>query len=217
MRYKLSSGIEIRAENAAKSAAQPSRFLLKILSELPPVVDSFDYGCGKLRYFQALTNTTDTLSLIDSEIQISRHQIILGEKNSIRKMMSNYNHIDVYNNFEFKNIGHKYDRGFCINVLSVIPCFDIRREVLNTIRERLKKNSRCLFSVQYRNSDFKRMQKMPNTQPFLDGFIVDSYRGYSFYGLIPPKNLQSLLINSGFKILDIKINDGSVFMWASPL
>ncbi len=66
MRYKLASGIEIRTENAAKPEAQASKFLLQIISDLPKVSATFDYGCGKLRYEKVIADTTDVLAVVDS-------------------------------------------------------------------------------------------------------------------------------------------------------
>src|SRR5262249_55665258 len=86
MRYKLESGIEIRTENAAKPESQASKFLLDLITRLPNVASTFDYGCGKLRYQRAIADTTDTLAVVDSEIQLSRLQVLHRKKTSIRKM-----------------------------------------------------------------------------------------------------------------------------------
>lgn len=200
MRYKLRSGIEIRTENAAKPSSQPSNFLLKVIADLPQVSSTFDYGCGKLRYTGAMTNTTDVLALVDSEIQISRNQVILGRKTSIRSRTRKSNKVSVYNDAEFRELRMQFDRGFCINVLSVIPSFARRREILDAMRVKLHRGGECLFVVQYRNSDFTRMQRMENAKPWLDGFLVNSLRGYSFYGMITPDRLAKFLTRAGFVV-----------------
>src|SRR5687768_13467680 len=76
MRYKLASDIEVRTENAAKPESQQSKFLLKLISDLEHVASTFDYGCGKLRYQRSIADTTDVLAIVDSEIQLSRFQIL---------------------------------------------------------------------------------------------------------------------------------------------
>jgi hypothetical protein len=214
MRYKLKSGIEIRTENAAKPPSQPSNFLLETLTHLPQVLSTFDYGCGKLRYTEAMTNTTNVLALVDSEIQVSRNQVILGKKTSIRASTRKSNKVSVYNDVEFRELRTQFDRGFCINVLSVIPSYARRRDVLDAIRVKLHRGGECLFVVQYRNSDFTRMQRMQNARPWLDGFLVNSLRGYSFYGMITPARLESFLTRAGFEVRDISLNDGSAYVWA---
>jgi len=214
MRYRLMNGIEIRTENAAKPAAQPSQFLLKIIKRTPQVACSFDYGCGKLRYSSAIANSTDTLAVVDSEIQLSRAQVLFGRKTSIRLEFNGSNRVSVYNNNEFSALDAKFDRGFCINVLSVIPSYARRRAVLNNIRDKLRREGECLFVVQYRNSDFTRMQQMPNARPWLDGFLIDSLRGYSFYGMIPPDRLERMLMRSGFFVRETMLKEGSAYVWA---
>jgi len=134
MHYKIGSQIVIKTENAAKPAAQASSHLKQILASLPPVDASFDYGCGKLRYYQVLLKRTNTLTLVDSEVQLSRLQMIGGKQISIRKSVSGSNRVSVYNEREFRGLSAQFDRGFCINVLSVIPIYSVRRHVLETIR-----------------------------------------------------------------------------------
>lgn len=100
MRYKVKSGIVIKSENAAKPESQPSQFLLELLRGLPHVSSSFDYGCGKLRYQKPMLARTDTLALIDSEIQLSRIQTLRGNKTSVKKVCDGSNQIIIYNDTE---------------------------------------------------------------------------------------------------------------------
>jgi hypothetical protein len=214
MRYKLASGIEIRTENAAKPASQPSQFLLRLISDLPRVAATFDYGCGKLRYVKPILDTTEVLAIIDSEVQLSRTQVLDRKETSIREMFKRSNRIEVFTDTEFSETESQFDRGFCINVLPVIPSHSRRQRVLKVIRDKLSRKGECLFVVLYRNSDFTRMKSMPNAKPFLDGFLVDSLRGHSFYGLIPPDSLKSLLERSGFHIGDVRLDEGTAYVWA---
>jgi SAM-dependent methyltransferase len=216
MRHKLASGIEIRTENTAKPESQPSKFLLDLIASLEHVGTTFDYGCGKLRYQRAIADTTDVLAVVDSEIQLSRLQVLRTKETSIRNIFKQSNRIEVYNDVEFQKLDTRFERGFCINVLSVIPSYSRRRKVLDLIHRKLKHDGECLFVVQYRNSDFTRMRKMSNAQPWLDGFIIDSFRGYSFYGLIQPDRLEASLKRAGFRIRETKLHEGSAYTWANP-
>lgn len=214
MRYKIAGGIEIRTENAAKPESQPSRFLLNLLQQLPHVNAAFDFGCGKLRYQRAISETCDTVALIDSEIQLSRTQTLRDDQVSIRELYKRSNRVHVLNDLEFDKLDARFDRGFCINVLSVIPSLARRKQALETIWRKLKRGGECLFVVQYLNSDFTRMRKMKNAKPFLDGFLIDSLRGHSFYGMIRPENLEKALKEARFRIRDTDLDEGSAYCWA---
>jgi hypothetical protein len=216
MHYRIGRGIVVKTENAAKPARQSSAHLRSMLAELPHVESSFDYGCGKLRYWKPLLETTDTLALVDSEIQLSRTQTLGGMRTSIRNLVSRSNRTSVQSEAEFHDCRDQFDRGFCINVLSVIPILAMRRKVLGTIRRHLKRGASCLFAVQYRNSDFDRMRAMPNASPWRDGFLVDSLRGHSFYGMISPDRLCAMLRRANFEIQDVQLNEGSVYAWVTP-
>jgi hypothetical protein len=58
------------------------------------------------------------------------------------------------------------------------------------------------------------MRSMPNARPWRDGFLVDSLRGYSFYGLISPERLGAMILKAGFKIEKRMLNEGSVYLLA---
>lgn len=214
MRYKIGRDIIIRSENAAKPETQSSAYLNKLISHLDPVRSSFDFGCGKLRYERAIAKTTEELALIDSEVQLSRTQIIRGRSTTLRDHVGRSNHVNAYTASQFAALDRKFDRGFCLNVLSVIPSRSVRLGIVQLMRAKLKPAGTCLFVVLYRNSDFTRMQRLPNCQPYDNGFVMDSLRGHSFYGLIPPGDLTNLVIRGGFVVESLTLDEGSAYLWA---
>ncbi|WP_244551103.1 hypothetical protein [Bradyrhizobium sp. Rc2d] len=44
--------------------------------------------------------------------------------------------------------------------------------------------------------------------------LMDSLRGHSFYGLIPPDDLASLVKRAGFAVESIVLDEGSAYLWA---
>jgi SAM-dependent methyltransferase len=214
VRYRIDHNIVIKAENAAKPSSQCSAYLTSFLNKLPMVSASFDYGCGKLRYYDLMLRSTGYLVLVDSEIQLSRNQMLAQQRTSVRQLIGSSNRVTVANVAEFGGDKTQFDRGFCINVLSVIPILAIRQRVVGLIYSKLRPGGTCLFAVQYRNSDFKRMSGMPHARIWRDGILIDSLRGFSFYALITPVELVSMVISAGFEIADLTLNDGSAYVVA---
>lgn len=213
MRYRLPGGTILRAENAAKPASQRSEYLDAIIRGLPPVESSVDYGCGKLRYLNAMLETSERVDLVDSEVQLARLQILDGSKTTIRSLIGSSNRISAFNTVEFASQVGGYDRGFCINVLSAIPYSFARRNALRLLRHSLRQGAECLFVVQYRNSDFTRMASLPYARKWQDGILLKSWRGSSFYALISPERLTIMVRNAGFDIANVHLNDGSIYLW----
>jgi len=119
--------------------------------------------------------------------------MIRGGSTTNRDHVGKSNHVHAYTVGQFASLDRKYDRGVCINVLSVIPSPNVRLGIVQLMRSKPKPRGTCLLVTLYRNSDFTRMQKLPNCQPYGNGFLMDSLRGHSFYGLIPPDDLASLV------------------------
>lgn len=214
MRYKIGRDIVVRSENAAKPEAQSSSYLNKLISRLKPVRASFDFGCGKLRYERVIAKRTDELAVVDSEVQLSRTQIIRGRPTTIRDHVQKLNHVEAHTVSQFAALNRHFDRGFCINVLSVIPSASVRVGIVQLMKAKLKPGGSCLFVSLYRNSDFTRMQKLPNCQPYDNGFLMKSLRGHSFYGLIPPGDLASLVKRGGLIVESVVLDQGSAYLWA---
>jgi len=58
------------------------------------------------------------------------------------------------------------------------------------------------------------MRAMENAVEFLDGFIIKHCRGYSFYGLITPTELEEMAMAEGFYVANKVLYDGSVYLTA---
>jgi 2-polyprenyl-3-methyl-5-hydroxy-6-metoxy-1,4-benzoquinol methylase len=212
MHYNLPGGIVIKTENAAKPWRQKSAYASQFINSLEKVQDAADYGCGKLRYFEEIRHSAKFSTFIDSEIQLSRTQSIDDEDTSVRDYLKKFRNSRCLNSDEFRSDKQQFDRIYCLNVLSTIPSVQLRSRVLSTIFKKLRKGGQALFVVQYRNSEFKKMASSANGSMFRDGILMNSLRGHSFYALISPEALQSLVERNGFAVDAQKLHEGSVFL-----
>lgn len=214
MHYKV-KGLLIKTENAAKPAAQSSSYLAALLSKMKHVKSAVDWGCGKLRYSIHLKRICRDLTLVDSEIQISRQQIIHGELCNIREYVRrNISNTRVSSLEKFDDNREHFDFALCSNVLSVIPSPIVRNHTIKTLHKILKPNGRCLFTNQYRNSYFKDVMESAESHPFFDGWIRSSLRGPAYYGILRPEKLRFIVEREGFVIEDHKLHDGSNYLFA---
>ena len=212
VRYRA-RGLIIRSENAAKPGSQAGRQLINWITNTDKVSTALDYGCGKLRYSQYLLDSCDHLTLVDSDIQLKRTQTIFGEKTTIFQYIADHwPDARVLTIDQFKSDIEKYDLILCANVLPVIPRKDIRRRIIDGLLESLNDNGKCLFVVQYRNSEFIKMKNRDTSIDHYDGWIAQGSRGNSFYGLIRPKRLHAMVRRAGFRIVESWLHDGSAYV-----
>jgi 2-polyprenyl-3-methyl-5-hydroxy-6-metoxy-1,4-benzoquinol methylase len=209
------NGVIIKSENAAKPVCQSNKFLIKVIRSVSPRSNVLDYGCGKFRYTIPLSQTVEFVDAIDSSEQILRTQIINGMKTNLvnyaATFLPNVKVHDIYSD-EWRAI--KFDFVLCSNVLSTVPYKKLRLEILRNIKKVLKDSGVALICVQYRNSYFSGYAEQPNTEQLYDGWLIKGKRGNYFYGLIQPARLKKLCIEAGLEVIDIELNEGTVYITA---
>lgn len=206
----------IKSENAASCTSLTNAKVLEYISALPNGITVLDYGCGKCRYSRQLSEKSSRLILVDSEIQISRKQIIHGAKVSVKEFaeleLKNAKAYTIEDD-EWKKV--RYDFVLCTNVLSAIPSISERNIVLRNIAHVLKSDGVSLITVQFRNSYFSTYALGADSQRHEDGWIVKKGNAYSFYGIIMPDKLVEMCTQAGLAIVDRFQKDGSIYLLVS--
>jgi 2-polyprenyl-3-methyl-5-hydroxy-6-metoxy-1,4-benzoquinol methylase len=214
MHYRV-KGCLIRSENTAKPSSQASKYLIDILQKYAPMTHALDMGCGKLRYAVHLAALADRLTVVDSEIQLSRSQLLFGKRTTIRDLVTQrWNHARAINVREFSADTHKYDFVLCSNVLSAIPSNRARHSIIRGISLHLTARGKALFVCQYTNSFFFQQMKSNDVVKHADGFLKGTSRNASFYGLINPENLVDLVTKSKLVVVKMWRNDQSGYVVA---
>lgn len=212
MHYQIDDDV-IKSENAAKPARQASHYVTQWLSDLNPTGQALDYGCGKLRYSSILAERFEGVTLVDSEIQLSRSQVIVDEVTTVREYVGeHWPRGRCLNVEEFRQDGERFGFALCANVLSAIPKRDVQLDVLSTIGDALLPDGMCLVVTQFRNSDFKKMASSPNATAHLDGFILRSKRGTSYYGLLTKDSVCGLIEEAGLRVIEAWTRDQSAYV-----
>ena len=212
MRYVINDCL-IKTENAALSSHQTNAQVLKYIEILSTDINILDFGCGKCRYSRQLNSKSKNLVLLDSEIQISREQIICDVMTTVKDFAKTHlSNTSVYALENAKDIDCKFDFILCSNVLSAIPSTEDRISSLNHIKELLDKKGKALITVQYYNSYFNTYSKNPKTIEYNDGWLIPKGNDYTYYGIIKPLVLIEYCKKVGFIISDKYSNDGSIYL-----
>ena len=199
MHYKVSGNI-IKSENAAKPYMQKSKHVFHYLKSQDKVDRSLDFGCGKLRYSDALVSMSKKVTFVDSNIQLSREQIIRGERTTVKDyVLKHYPHCNVVPYEDNESHIAEYNFITCLNVLSAIPCKKTIDSVIKNIKRLLCNNGKAVFVNQHRDSYFK---KYESGEKHLYGYLYQSNNSYSYYGILCPDKTKELLIESGFLIIN---------------
>ncbi|MEW5870752.1 MAG: class I SAM-dependent methyltransferase [Chloroflexota bacterium] len=202
MRYRVNN-IEIRTESAAKPIVQKSKYLTDWILSREVVEEGLDYGCGKLRYSAAVERVCRNLTLVDSDVQLSRCQIIDNQKTTvIQYATATWPNVRLLTVDDFFEDTRQYEFILCANVLPIIPDYDIRNLVLKSLYMSLKPDGDCLFVAQYTNSFFTKLKNSPYAIPHLDGYLINGPKRKSYFGILPKRKIESLSQEHGFLIRD---------------
>jgi hypothetical protein len=199
--YRIGSFV-VPSHRTAKPPSQASSYLLRIIEGLGPVSRVLDYGCGRLRYANALSSIADSLTLVDSRSQLDRVGSIGGMDTTVRKMAR-----EMFPNARVQSIEEfeadrrtKFDLALCANVLSAIPSKRGREKALINIRNRLKAKGVLLVANQHSNSFYTAVPRRPHVFRHLDGWIVPCGSKASYYGLINKEKAKHILEGTGFVV-----------------
>jgi len=203
MHYHV-DGKLIKSELAAKSPSQPPRALLRFLKDHDPVRRALDYGCGKLRYAGALSAMAQSLTLVDSPIQLARQQNIDGERTTVRELVrQKWPNAQIETICEFQDkLRPKFDFALCANVLSAIPSKTARSQALAAIKRRLKTSGSLLVVNQHTNSYYGEVARREDVVSHLDGWLVPTGGGASYYGIIDKDKAAKILQLSGYQLVE---------------
>ena len=211
--HYLVNNIVVKSENAALSTKQTNKIVLKYIDNLPDNIKILDYGCGKCRYSLELQKKACHLTLLDSQVQISRTQTIHSDKTTVELFANkNMKNTSVYSIEKFDFTKQQFDFILCSNVLSAIPDKKERKILLDNIHDILLDNGTALITIQYRNSYFSTYNNREGVQKYEDGWLIKRNNSYSFYGIIYPEQLIEMCLKSNLKIKNINKNDGSIYL-----
>lgn len=198
MRYTVQGQI-IKSENAAKPHNQKSKIIDEYLLSRSVKDTVLDYGCGKLRYADSLIKIGNKVTFVDSELQLSREQVIRGEKTNVSEYIKrNYPNCEAVSIEEIGSHTIRYDLITCTNVLSAIPCEEALSEAISNIRDLLKPGGIAIFVNQHRSSYFKKYQ---SGKKHLHGYLYSGRRGHSYYGIMEKSKIEALVLSEGFELL----------------
>lgn len=154
MHYNIKN-LVIKSEYAAKSVKQPNSTILKIISNLSKDLIVLDYGCGKLRYTIPLSKVVNLVYSIDSEEQLLRNQKINDVTANIFSYANQYfNNVYIYDLKSVEWKYKKYDFVLCANVLSAVPLYEDRIQIIRNIINVLKQDGQAIITTQFYNSYF---------------------------------------------------------------
>jgi SAM-dependent methyltransferase len=215
MRYTV-RGVVIRSENAAKLPQEASGVLKDWILRNVEADHALDYGCGRMRYSGYLARRSSRLALVDSEIQLDRPTRVGRQRTTLRQYATRrWPKCAVYSLDQFwAGVPEQFDFVLCANVLSAIPSSRVRFRSIGAIGRSLAKGGVALFVHQHTNSFFTYLQQNARATRHLDGWILGSPKGPSYFGVLPRSKVVRLVRASNMRVIDAWIAGQSNYVLA---
>lgn len=216
MHYRT-RGLVIRSENAAKVPAEVSGGLRDWLLQNVSAERALDYGCGRFRYAPYLVRKSRRITLVDSTAQLDRTTKVAGRTTTLRRYAeAKWPTCSIYSTTEFwAGVSERFDFALCANVLSAIPSQRIRARSVQAIRSALTSSGLALFVHQHTNSFFTQLRQDPRATPHLDGWILRSRKGPSYFGVLPRSKMVRLVEANRMRVRDAWVVGQSNYVLAS--
>lgn len=212
MRYYIRNGVEIRSENSAKPATQSSSFIERCIESQTPVRLAANYGSGKLRFLNSMTNVSQILTLVDSTIQSERTQSLHNLANvRYRSFLDGRNSIEVITTKDFIQRKSFFDRVYCLNVLAIVPIPAIRRAIIQRIYCSMKPDAEAVFVNRWRNSEFSQAKQRLDAREHHGGTLLRSFRGHAFYIQIGINEMERLALEANLRMSSVEQKDGTYY------
>ncbi len=204
MQYSIGKRV-ISSELAAKPPSQASGYLVAFLKSRDRVRHALDYGCGKLRYSGHVASFAESLTLVDSPVQLDRQQRIDHKETTVRRLArQRWPNVRIEAISEFQTRQRpKFDFVLCANVLSAIPIAADRARALTAIKRRLNIDGILLVVNQHTNSHYTQVARREEVTKHLDGWLVPrGNSSASYYGILDRKRVCSILETLGYGIAE---------------
>ncbi|MBA6390008.1 class I SAM-dependent methyltransferase [Colwellia sp. BRX10-3] len=199
MQYLLNDNV-VKSENAAKPHSQKAKDVHDYLISLGKVNKTLDFGCGKLRYADSIVEMSESVTFLDSKIQLTRQQMVKNEKTSVANYVSNnYLNCDCVPYEDVDKIQTKFDLIVCTNVISAIPCPETIQNIFRIFSDLISSNGKVIVINQHRSSYFK---KFESGEKHLFGYLYESRRGTSYYGIITKTVVKDLVAEHDIEVVN---------------
>lgn len=207
----------IRWENSAQGkGAKPNPYLRRALEQLRAIAPSAlrrsaariaDQGCGKLRHFSILRLHFSHITLVDTEIQLSRTQLIGKKATTIQKYIERVDRgrgkYRTVSNTQFRSASLKLDLVFCVCVFDVVPR-SIRRVIVKAASSNLKKGG--YYCIIVPRNDQSITSRCRPEMVYEDGCLFQRNSVTTFYANFsadssPLRHLRRSLSKNGFSVV----------------
>lgn len=211
MKYKTKQGI-YDSSIAARSKHQKQVDLVQILSKFSTHDMVLDYGCGKLRYFDELRKLSKNLYLLDSDIQLFKKQQIQGERTSVNEYCQKFKNVHPLTIDKIEAYQNRFDLILLANVLSAIPVYKVRVQVLDNINKLLNESGKAIIVLQYKDTYFKQYKEREGAQLQNQGYIFKTQNQVRYYAMLDDKEMKKLFSKTKLKIESITKRRGRLFI-----
>lgn len=194
-------GIQKSTSGAFRRVAERVRQILGEIetSSAPLIVEQ---GCGLLRNVETLLTLSSRLVLVDTEHQLTKAHSFYGRDLTIPEFVQDTwpdKQISVLTAKEFSEGSLQADVVFSVNVFDVVPP-ETRTELLASARRNLSESG-ILAMVVPRNDTWQ-LRRCTEDRRYADGYAMPNRGRYTFYRNWTNQQMETLLTESGFEVLE---------------
>ncbi len=213
-RFSIPEVYDLIAESFDSKRRHPWKEVIKFIKQLPASSRILDLGCGNARHTRVLLERNFEVIGLDVSyriLQTAKENELSLVKNKLTSLINSDARVLPFKNKVFDSI-------IMIAVIHHFDSIEDRIEILREIKRILSENGTCLLSTwlkthpRFQKEDLYQLVKSGEKDIFVPWTLPNGKKINRYYYLFEKEELEALVLQLGFKIINSEISNHNLFL-----